>query len=46
MGYRYCYCFYTYLVGEGIDMNDTLMYMLALCLVWPVGWIANKILEG
>jgi len=23
--------------------NDTLMYMLALCLVWPVGWIVNEI---
>jgi hypothetical protein len=29
-----------------MKMNDTLMYMLALCLVWPAGWIANKILEG
>jgi hypothetical protein len=25
--------------------NDTLMYMLALCLVWPVGWIVNQILK-
>ena len=25
--------------------NDTLMYMLALCLVWPVGWITNEIVK-
>ena len=25
--------------------NDTLMYMLALCLVWPVGWIVNEIVK-
>jgi hypothetical protein len=23
--------------------NDTLMYMLALCFVWPVGWLVNEI---
>jgi hypothetical protein len=26
--------------------NDTLMYMLALCLVWPVGWIVNQVLKN
>jgi hypothetical protein len=25
--------------------NDTLMYMLALCLVWPVGWIIAMLLK-
>ena len=25
--------------------NDTVMYMLALCLVWPVGWIVNQIMK-
>ena len=25
--------------------NDTLMYMLALCLVWPVGWIVNQMMK-
>jgi hypothetical protein len=25
--------------------NETLMYMLALCFVWPVGWIVNQILK-
>ena len=26
--------------------EETLMYMLALCLIWPVGYIAEKILKG
>jgi len=25
--------------------NDTIMYMLALCLVWPVGWFVNEIVK-
>jgi len=25
--------------------NDTLMYMLALCFMWPVGWIVNEIIK-
>ena len=25
--------------------NETLMYMLALCLVWPVGWIVNEVVK-
>ena len=27
-------------------MNETVMYMIALCLVWPAGYIATRILKN
>ena len=27
-------------------MNDTLMYMLALCLVLPIGWAVLELLHS
>jgi len=25
--------------------NETFLYMLALCLVWPVGYLVTRLLE-